>query len=236
MRLELDAISVAYGSTVVLRDVTLVVPSGSVVALLGPNGAGKTTLLSATSGLLGLRTGTIRLDRQEVTGQSFDALARRGLCHITEGRSVFPSLTVRDNLRLFASTVNESHAIDRATLAFPKLGQRLSQVAGTMSAGEQQMLAMARAYVQEAQLVLLDEPSMGLAPMVIDEIFEFLASLKGDGASILIAEQYVAKALSLADKVFILSRGRVAFAGEPSEIDGEDLFSTYVGAGPSGEP
>ena len=232
MRLELLDVSVAYGATVVLRDVTVVVPSGSVVAILGPNGAGKTTLLGAASGLLGVKAGSVRLDREDCAGLPFDERARRGLCHITEGRSIFPSLSVRDNLRLFSPAADEDHAIDRAVLAFPRLGQRINQIAGTMSGGEQQMLAMSRAYVCQAPLVLLDEPSMGLAPMVIDEIFDYLARLASEGTSILIAEQYVGRALSLADRVFILSRGRVAFAGEPGEIEGADIFSAYVGAEP----
>ena len=234
MRLEIDRVSVAYGSALALRDVSLTVPSGSVVALLGPNGAGKTTLLRAASGLVGMRSGRLLVEREDLTGASHDDLARRGVCHITEGRSVFPGLTVRENLRLFATKAEAGLALDRAVQAFPKLGQRLSQIAGTMSGGEQQMLAMARAYVRAAPFVMLDEPSMGLAPIVIDEIFVFLERLAAEGSSVLIAEQYVGRALALADTVYILSRGRVVFAGEPAELEGEAVFDHYVSASANG--
>ncbi|GAA0603457.1 ABC transporter ATP-binding protein [Sporichthya brevicatena] len=229
MRLELSGITTAYGNTVALRDVDLVVPSGRVVALLGPNGAGKTTLLSTASGLLTPRSGQVYLDRAEVTGRSPDWRVRHGMCHITEGRSVFPGMTVRDNLRLFQRPGDDSDAIERAISAFPRLGQRLNQIAGTMSGGEQQMLATSRAYAQKAPLVLLDEVSMGLAPVIVDEIFHFLKMLVAEGTSLLIVEQYVARALALADYVYLLAKGRVMFAGDPSELQGTDIFERYLG-------
>jgi branched-chain amino acid transport system ATP-binding protein len=194
-----------------------------VVALLGPNGAGKTTLLSVASGALHARSGTVRLGSEDVTTLSTDQRVRRGLCHITEGRSVFPGLTVRDNLRMFGG------GIDRAVEAFPILRERMSQLAGTMSGGQQQMLALARAYARQAPLVLLDEVSMGLAPIVVDEIFEFLARLASEGSSLLIVEQYVAKALALADLVYVLVRGRVVMCGEPAELTDSEIFARYLG-------
>jgi branched-chain amino acid transport system ATP-binding protein len=230
MRLELEHVTAAYGDTVALRDVSLVVPAGSVVALLGPNGAGKTTLLSVASGLLRPRSGRVLLDRQDVSDRPVDSLVRQGLCHITEGRSIFPGLTVRENLRMFAPLSEEGEAIDRALQAFPRLGERLSQVAGTMSGGEQQMLALARAYVRRAPIVLLDEVSMGLAPIIVDEIFEFLARIAAEGTSLLLVEQYVAKALDLASIVYLLVRGRIVFAGETAELAGTDLFAQYLGS------
>lgn len=230
MRLELDHLTVAYGDAVALRDVSLVVPQGRAVALLGPNGAGKTTLLSAASGLLRPKAGRIILDGRDVTGTSPDRLARSGLCHVTEGRSVFPGLTVADNLKMFAPKAAGSDAIERAIDAFPRLGERLTQIAGTLSGGEQQMLALARAYSQQAPLVMLDEVSMGLAPILVDEIFAFLHRLSAEGHSLLIVEQYVAKALALADLVYLLVRGRLVFAGEPAEIEGTDIFAHYLGA------
>jgi branched-chain amino acid transport system ATP-binding protein len=229
MRLELSKVTAAYGNTVALREVDLVVPSGRVVALLGPNGAGKTTLLSAASGLMSPRSGRIRLAGQDVTGRSSDWRVRAGMCHITEGRSVFPGLTVRDNLRLFQRPGDKSDAIERAIEAFPRLGQRLNQIAGTMSGGEQQMLAVSRAYSQQAPLVLLDEVSMGLAPVVVDEIFHFLERLVELGTSLLIVEQYVARALAIADYVYLLAKGRVMFAGDPKELQGTDIFERYLG-------
>lgn len=230
MRLELDGLTVAYGDSVAVSDVSLVVPSGRVVALLGPNGAGKTTLLSAVSGLLRPRSGRVLLNGADVTGSSPDRLAHAGLCHITEGRAVFPGLTVADNLRMFAPKVTETSGIERAVDAFPRLGERLGQLAGTLSGGEQQMLALGRAYAQRAPLVMLDEVSMGLAPIIVDEIFEFLDRLATEGHSLLIVEQYVAKALAFADLVYLLVRGRLVYAGEPAEIAGTDIFARYLGA------
>jgi branched-chain amino acid transport system ATP-binding protein len=228
MSIELLGVTAAYGETVALREANLVVPEGRVAALLGPNGAGKTTLLSVTSGLLRAREGTIKLAGQDVTTASPDSRAQSGLCHITEGRSIFPGLTVADNLRMFVRSGSAESEIERAVDAFPRLGERLGQIAGTMSGGEQQMLALSRAYVQRAPYVLLDEVSMGLAPILVDEIFEFLRTLANAGHTLLLVEQYVAKALALADFVYLLVRGRILFAGEPAELEGTDLFAHYL--------
>jgi branched-chain amino acid transport system ATP-binding protein len=229
MRLSLDRVTAAYGGAVALRDVSVIVPDGRVVALLGPNGAGKTTLLSVASGVLTPRSGTVQLDDEDVTGLSTDRRVAQGLCHITEGRSIYPGLTVRDNLRMFAGDGPSGEALDMAADAFPILGQRIAQVAGTMSGGQQQMLALARAYVRRAPLVLLDEVSMGLAPIVVDEIFDFLRRLAAEGSSLLLVEQYAAKALALADLVYVLVRGRIVFAGEPDELSGSEIFAKYLG-------
>ncbi len=228
--LSLEAITAGYGDTVVLRDVHLAVPAGRVVALLGANGAGKTTLLRVASGLLAPRTGRLVVDGADRTGAPPEALTAAGICHVPEGRGVFPSLTVRENLRLFCRPGNEDGAIERAREAFPRLGERLDQVAGTMSGGEQQMLALARAYIGRPRFVLLDEVSMGLAPRVVEEIFEFLRRLAAEGCALLLVEQYVTKALALSDHVYTLARGRIAFAGEPAELAGEDVFASYLGA------
>jgi branched-chain amino acid transport system ATP-binding protein len=230
VRLELDHLIAGYGDTVALRDVSLVVPSGRVAALLGPNGAGKTTLLSAASGLLRPRAGRVIMNGRDLTGATPDRLVRAGLCHITEGRSIFPGLTVADNLKMFTPRTAGNHALERAIDAFPRLGERLAQLAGTLSGGEQQMLALARAYAQQAPVVMLDEVSMGLAPILVDEIFAFLGRLATEGHTLLIVEQYVAKALALADLVYLLVRGRIVFAGEPAEIEGTDIFAHYLGA------
>ena len=227
---ELSRITAGYGSTTVLRDVTLTVPAGAVVALLGPNGAGKTTLLRVASGLLRPSSGHILLDGVPQTGLAVDRLARAGVCHVPEGRGVFPSLTVRENLRLQAPPGAEADALERAGEVFPVLRKRFGQLAGTMSGGEQQMLALARTYVSGPRVVLLDEVSMGLAPRIVDEIFEFLGRLRDEGISMLLVEQYVTRALGLADYVYLLQRGRVAFAGEPTELDGDELFRRYLGS------
>ena len=228
--LRLSNIDAGYGDTQVLRNVSINVPAASTVALLGPNGAGKTTLLRVASGLLRPTSGSMTIDGAEVSGYSPHKLVSRGLCHVPEGRGVFPNLTVRDNLLVQSVRGQESAAVERAVTAFPRLGQRLNQRAGTMSGGEQQMLAMARTYVQRPSIVLLDEVSMGLAPKIVDEIFEFLARLAAEGVSLLLVEQYVTRALAAADYVYLLSRGKIVFAGEPSELSDEAVFASYVGA------
>lgn len=227
--LTVTGLTAGYGATTVLRGVDLVVPPRSVVALLGPNGAGKTTLLRALSGLLRPSRGDVRLDGMDVTGRAPHELCALGVCHVPEGRGVFPSLTVRDNLLLQSYAGEEAEALDRAVQAFPKLGQRLEQLAGTMSGGEQQMLALARTYVQRPSLVLLDEVSMGLAPNIVDEIFEFLDVLSQQGASLLLVEQYVTRALAIADYAYLLNRGSVVFAGEATELDADAIAEQYIG-------
>jgi branched-chain amino acid transport system ATP-binding protein len=228
--LRLTRARAGYGGTTILRDIDITVPPQSVVALLGANGAGKSTLLRAASGVLGLTAGQRLLDGRDVTRHSPHALARLGVCHVPEGRGVFGRLTVRENILMQARQGEGPEALDRAVDAFPRLGERMDQLACTMSGGEQQMLALARTYVQQPRVVLLDEVSMGLAPKVVDEIFLFLQRLAGEGASLLLVEQYVTRALEIADYVYLLRRGAIAFAGEPTELDGEDLFTTYVGA------
>jgi branched-chain amino acid transport system ATP-binding protein len=151
------------------------------------------------------------------------------LCHVPEGRGIFPNLTVRDNLIVQSPRGQETESQDRAVQAFPRLGERMDQIARTMSGGEQQMLALARAYVQHPKVVLLDEVSMGLAPKLVDEIFDFIGLLATEGVSLLLVEQYVTRALAVADYVYLLNRGEVAFAGEPSELESEDVFAQYVG-------
>ena len=226
----LRGIRAGYAGTTVVRDVGVTVPAGSVVALLGPNGAGKSTLLKVASGVLAPDSGSVWMNGADVTTEPPHRRAARGLCHVPEGRGIFPSLTVRQNIVLHASRADERAAVDAAVAAFPVLGRRLSQVAGTMSGGEQQMLALSAACVRRPSVVLLDEVSTGLAPQVIDEIFEFLAALAATGASLLVVEQYVSRALALADYVYLLRKGEVVFVGEPSEVDDDDVFAAYVGA------
>jgi branched-chain amino acid transport system ATP-binding protein len=223
--LVFDDVTAGYGDSLVLRDVELVVPSGRVVALLGPNGAGKTTLLRAAAGQVSIRRGRLLLMGDDITDWPAERRARRGLCLVPEGRGIFPTLTVDEHLRLYGGRDAGARAVD----AFPKLRDRLGQVVGTMSGGEQQMVALARAYVTDAPFVLLDEVSMGLAPNLVDEVFEFIKQLAISGRSLLLVEQYITKALAVADYVYLLNRGRVSFAGEPAEVDNDALFSEYVG-------
>lgn len=223
--LDLKGVTAGYGDTTVLRGVDLHVPAGSVVALLGPNGAGKTTLLRVASGLLPPREGTVLFDGQDVTHSNATGLGRRGLCHIPEGRGIFPSLTVRDNLRLFSPRGQEKEAIDRAVTAFPALKPRLGDPAGNLSGGQQQMLAISRAYIANPKLVLVDEASMGLAPIVVDALFEFLGTLE---ASLLLVEQYVTRALGLADTAYLLNNGAIAYSGLAKDLDADEIFQRYL--------
>jgi branched-chain amino acid transport system ATP-binding protein len=226
--LRLENITAGYGDTTVLRDLSLTVPSGSVVALLGPNGAGKTTLLRVASGQLRPDAGTLTVDGLDRTGAPSEALAASGVTLIPEGRGIFRSLTVRENIRLFAAPGDDG-ALDRVVAAFPRIGERLDQVAGTLSGGEQQMLALGRAYARPTDVLLLDEVSMGLAPQLVDSIYDTLGRLAADGVSLLVVEQFAAKALALADVVYLLAGGRVRFAGEAGEVDDEVLHSSYFG-------
>ncbi len=227
--LELRDVVGGYGDTTVLREISLTVPDGSVVALLGPNGAGKTTTLRIASGLLRPRSGSVLLDGQDIARLSPFRRAALGICHIPEGRAIFPSLTVRDNVTVYARRGTEKDAWDRAVETFPVLGSRRGQVAGTLSGGEQQMLALARAYVVEPRVVLVDEASLGLAPLVVDDIFEFLEKLAARGTSLLLVEQYVNRALALADSVYLLNQGTIVYDGPAAELDEDRIFELYTG-------
>jgi branched-chain amino acid transport system ATP-binding protein len=224
---SLDNVHAGYNGATVLRGVSITVPEDAVVALIGPNGAGKTTLLRVASGLLPMTSGRMVLDGQEVTGWSSDALARAGVCHVPEGRGIFRGLTVRENLRLQAPPGDPS--VKAAVEAFPRLAQRMNQRAGSMSGGEQQMLALAHAYLGTPRVVLLDEVSMGLAPNIVNEIFDHLRVLASRGTSLLLVEQYVHRAMELADYVYVLRRGVVEFAGEPWELGTDEILTSYLG-------
>jgi branched-chain amino acid transport system ATP-binding protein len=226
---ELRNISAGYGGTTVLRNVSLRVPPRSVVALLGPNGAGKTTLLRVASGLLEPRSGSVHFGGADITREAPHRRARRGLCHVPEGRGIFRALTVEVNLRLQAKPGREESAVEQAVEVFPRLGERLRQIAGTLSGGEQQMLALARAYVSQPEVVLLDEVSMGLAPKIVDEVFDFLRMLTDRGVSLLVVEQYVNRALEIADFAYLLQRGRVEFVGESDEVGDDVVAASYLG-------
>jgi branched-chain amino acid transport system ATP-binding protein len=227
--LELRGVVGGYDDSTVIRGLSLSVPSGSTVALLGPNGAGKTTALRLASGLLKPRAGQILLDGVDVTALSPHARAARGLCHVPEGRGIFPALTVRDNLVLQTTRKSEADGIDIATAAFPVLGQRLQQQAGTLSGGEQQMLALASALARRPRVMLVDEASLGLAPLLVDVIFEFLGGLAQQGTALLLVEQYVSKALELAQQVYLLERGIVAFSGTSAEVAADAIHASYLG-------
>ena len=227
--LEIESVTAGYGDTVVLRGVSLSVPDSKVVALLGPNGAGKTTLLRAASGLIKPMSGRVTLAGEDVTGARPFTMARKGLCHLPEGRGIFPSLTVRDNLVLQSPKGKEGDSIERAVAAFPALGGRMKQLAGSLSGGEQQMLALVRTFVADPKIVVVDEASLGLAPLVVDRIFETLHQIATAGVSVLLVEQYVTRALELADSAYLLNRGEIVFSGAADELAGDEVFEQYFG-------
>ncbi len=217
--LEVIDLHAAYGRIEVLRGVDLRVPKGAVVALLGPNGAGKSTLIKCVSGQKRPTRGDLHLGGVHVAGAGPDELARLGLCTIPEGRAIFPNLTVEENLRLVSyAGVATDAVLDVAYDHFPRLQERRSQLAGTLSGGEQQMLAMSRALASDPALLLLDELSMGLAPLVVAELYEIVAAVAASGVSILCIEQFATTALRVADYVAVMSGGRVIATGEPDEI------------------
>jgi branched-chain amino acid transport system ATP-binding protein len=227
--LTLSCITAGYGDFTALWDVTIEVPQGSVVALVGPNGAGKTTLLKVASGLLRPKVGTVLLDGVNVTKQSATQRSRAGICLIPEGRGIYQSLTVKENLQLDIPIGASLRAIERAFDTFPILGSRMNQRAGSLSGGEQQMLALSRAYLSEPRVVLLDELSMGLAPLVVDAILSSLQPLIASGVAILIVEQFVRRALAMADSVTVLARGRSLFQGQPESLTERELSGAYLG-------
>jgi branched-chain amino acid transport system ATP-binding protein len=227
--LDLRGVTAGYGRTTVLRDVDISVPAGSIVALLGPNGAGKTTLLRVATGLLAPNDGQVLIRGEEMTRKRPYQRARAGLCLIPEGRGIFPTLSVRENLRLQVPPWANGDGYEPALEAFPILRERLGQKAGSLSGGQQQMLALSRCFLADPKIVLLDEVSMGLAPRVIDEIFEALEKLSRRGTSLLLVEQYIHRALGAADRIYLLGRGSITFSGAPSEIDENELMRRYVG-------
>jgi branched-chain amino acid transport system ATP-binding protein len=228
--LRLHGVRAGYGRTEVLHGIDLTVPEGRAVALLGANGAGKTTLLRVAAGLLPVSAGQVTLGDNPVGTDPAWRRSRHGLCLIPEGRGIFRQLSVRDNLAMFTGGRDVAGAVETAVAAFPILGERLGQEAGTLSGGQQQMLAISRALVQDAPLILADELSVGLAPVVVDEIFAAVAALKQAGRSLLVVEQYVDRALALADYVYILHKGRVVFVGEPEQCHDHHIFDRYMGS------
>jgi len=228
--LELDDVSAGYGETIVVRGISITVPANSIAALLGANGAGKTTLLRVAAGLLTPRAGRILIDGTDVSREAPHRRAARGLCLVPEGRGIFRSLTVSENLTLHTPPWVRENRVAEAVEAFPVLGERLNQTAGSLSGGEQQMLALARIYLAKPKIALLDEVSIGLAPIIVEQIFETLASLARTGIALLLVEQYVNRALELCDHAYLISRGQLTFSGAASELDEQAVFQRYLGA------
>jgi branched-chain amino acid transport system ATP-binding protein len=227
--LELIDVRAAYGRIEVLHGVTLAVPPRSVVALLGPNGAGKTTTILVASGQHVPSSGCLHIAGKHLNGAAPDALARAGVCTIPEGRGIFPNLSVRENLRMMTHTGRSEREIEEVAFdRFPRLKERREQLAGTLSGGEQQMLALARALTTDPALLLLDEISMGLAPIIVNELYEIVAKIAEDGVSILLVEQYARTALRYADYAALMVHGKVRTMGEPADIQ-EELSGAYLG-------
>jgi branched-chain amino acid transport system ATP-binding protein len=227
--LSLSNIKAAYGEIEVLHGVNLEVAEGQVVALLGPNGAGKSTTVKVCAGLLKPTAGEMRIAGNDVTGASSDQLARLGLCTIPEGRGVFPNLTVKENLWMATQMgASLSHVEEVAFSRFPRLADRRNQLAGTMSGGEQQMLAMSRALATDPAVLLLDELSMGLAPLIVGQLYDIVKQVAESGVSILVVEQFATAVLGIADIAAIMLHGEISRIGTPSEIEAE-LSSAYLG-------
>ena len=228
--LELRGVRAAYDRIDVLFGVDLAVAEGSVVALLGPNGAGKTTLLKVACGLMPATAGDVLFAGRRVNGVRPEALARLGVAMVPEGRGIFPNLTVHENLRMMTFTGTPLDRIeDIAFSRFPRLRERAKQVAGTMSGGEQQMLAMARGLATDPAVLILDELSMGLAPIIVEELYEIVAQVARTGVSILVVEQFARTVLGVADHAAIMVHGRIVRDGSPAELE-QELSSAYLGA------
>ncbi len=227
--LELAAVHGGYDGTEVIRGVSLSVPTGAVVAVLGPNGAGKTTLLRMLSGVLPVSQGTVTFDGKDISRSRPYVRARLGMCTIPEGRAVFRSLTVRENIVLFSRSKDKRANLDTVGDVFPALTARFKVQAGNLSGGERQMLALARAYVTSPRLLLLDEVSMGLAPMVVEQMYEFIRLMVERGVSLLLVEQFIAKALQIADRAVVLSQGSVAYSGKAAGLTPAAVYGMYLG-------
>ena len=232
--LELEDVHVRYGAIAALRGVSAHVDEGEIVALLGVNGAGKSTTLLTIAGVLHPNRGTIRLRGESIVGRSPEHIVRRGIALVPEGRRVFPGLTVKENLRLGSSIRSDRPGIQRDVAEmcerFPVLGQRLDQAAGTLSGGEQQQLAIARALMSRPALLMLDEPSLGLAPQLVRQTFAFVKQLHTTGVTILLVEQNVDRALEIADRAYLLNTGEMEFDGTPQAFAKRvDFASAYLG-------
>jgi branched-chain amino acid transport system ATP-binding protein len=228
--LELRDIRASYGRIEVLHGVSFTVPSGCVFALLGGNGAGKSTIHKVASGRLAPTSGCVHVAGVHVNGADPDQLARAGVCTIPEGRAIFPNLTVAENLRMmtYRGGVKLRDVEERAFGRFPRLRERRRQLAGTLSGGEQQMLAMARALVTEPSLLLLDEISIGLAPIIVGQLYDVVRQIRDEGISILVVEQFARTALKVADYAAVMAHGEIVHVGEPKDIE-DEVSAAYLG-------
>ncbi len=230
--LKVDDIHVYYGAIHAIKGVSFEVGSGEIVALIGANGAGKSTILKTVSGLMHPRSGSISFMDQNITHADAYKLVRHGLAHVPEGRRIFLQMTVQENLEMGAFTQKDvsKEELDRVFQLFPRLLERRKQIAGTLSGGEQQMLAMSRALMSKPALMMLDEPSMGLAPILVDQIFDIIKELHKAGTTILLVEQNASKALQIADRAYVLETGAITLQGTGTELAQSDsVRKAYLG-------
>jgi len=231
--LNVQGLKSGYGVVEVLRGVDLQVMPGELVALLGSNGAGKTTLNLTLSGLVATRAGQVSFDGQDITGLHSRQVVMQGLIQVPEGRKVFPNLSVHENLELGAFTRGRERKLqnlDKVYETFPRLKERVAQLAGTLSGGEQQMLAIGRGLMAEPRLLILDEPSLGLSPLLVEELFGLISQLRGSGLAIFLVEQNVGQSLDIADRAYVIENGQIRFTGTPGELLSSDaLRQAYLG-------
>ncbi|MCZ8186002.1 MAG: ABC transporter ATP-binding protein [Beijerinckiaceae bacterium] len=231
--LEVQDLVAGYGAMPVLRGVSLNVGAGEVVAVLGANGVGKTTLNRALSGLIRAERGSIRFEGEAIERLDPAGIVARGLIHVPEGRKIFPNMTVRENLELGAyrrARANRSRNLEQAFTTFPRLREREAQLAGTLSGGEQQMLAIGRGLMAEPKLLILDEPSLGLSPLLVEELFALIANIAAQGLAVMLVEQNVVQSLELAARAYVLANGEVALSGEANVLARDpELEKTYLG-------
>jgi branched-chain amino acid transport system ATP-binding protein len=220
--LDVERVEVGYGDAVAIWDVSLAVGAGELVAVVGPNGAGKTTLIDAIAGLLPLRAGRVRLDERDLASVPPHALCSHGIALVPEGRRLFPAMTVEENLEIGcyapAARVRRSQSLERVYATFPILRERRRQLAGSLSGGQQQMVAIGRALMAMPRLLLLDEPSLGLAPQIVDQVFEVVAAIHAEGVAVLLVEQNIVQAFAIAARAYVLEQGRIVAEGAPSEL------------------
>ena len=231
--LKVTGLCAGYGDTEILHGIDIAAEGGDIIAVLGPNGAGKTTLNNVLSGILVPVSGNICFDGEDITRASAAERVTRGLIHVPEGRRVFPTLTVLENLELGSYRRGCEHRVEnleRIVAIFPHLRERLSQSAGTLSGGEQQMLAIGRGLMAEPKLLILDEPSLGLAPVLVDELFSLIRTINRQGLTILLVEQNVARSLEIASRAYVIEQGHIALSGSAAELaENEDVRRSYLG-------
>ena len=232
--LEIYDLEVHYGVIKAIKGVSFKVEEGEVIALIGANGAGKTTILHTITGLLKPTAGSVTFNGQDITRSAAHSIVRMGMAHVPEGRRVFSNLTVLQNLKLGAYTRKDKNEIESNLEMvfgrFPRLKERQNQISGTLSGGEQQMLAMGRALMSNPRIILMDEPSMGLSPIFVNEIFDIIKAVKADGTTVLLVEQNAKKALSIADRGYVLETGNIVLTGPAKELlNNEDIKKAYLG-------